>query len=311
MPTKKPNELYITRVYDAPVSLVWDAWTDPKKAAKWWGPRGFTITTHAKDLRPGGFWSYTMHGPDGTDYENKTIYHEVKKHSLLVYDHGGNDDRPPLFRVTVRFEEIIGKTKMEMIMSLESEEAAKEIKKFIKQAGGNSTWDRLAEYLAANEGKDLFVINRSFDAPIELLFSLWTNAEHFSKWIPPVGVKMKFIEGKIKEGEKLHWAMEGDFGVMYGRFHYLEIKNPKKIVYTQEFCDENQNTSRHPLAPIWPQTMITTVLFSKEDEKQTRVTVTFDIYSEASLSEREAFHTAKPGMTLGWTGSFDKLEDLL
>ncbi len=99
----KPNELYITRLYDAPVKAVWDAWTDPKKVALWWGPRGFTLTTHSKDLRTGGHWSYTMHGPDGTDYQNKTLYLEVEKYSRLVYDHGGNDDRPPLFRQSSRY----------------------------------------------------------------------------------------------------------------------------------------------------------------------------------------------------------------
>ena len=97
----KSNEIQITRVYDAPVEAVWDAWTDPEQVAQWWGPRGFTLTTHSKDLRPGGNWDYTMHGPDGTDYPNKTKYLEVEKHAKLVYDHGGNDDRPPLFRVTV------------------------------------------------------------------------------------------------------------------------------------------------------------------------------------------------------------------
>ena len=72
----KSNEIAITRIYDAPLRAVWDAWTDPKQVAKWWGPRGFTITTHSKDLRPGGSWKYTMHGPDGTDYPNITVYHE-------------------------------------------------------------------------------------------------------------------------------------------------------------------------------------------------------------------------------------------
>lgn len=48
----KSNELRITRVYDAPIQLVWDAWTDPAQAAQWWGPRGFTITTHSKELKP-------------------------------------------------------------------------------------------------------------------------------------------------------------------------------------------------------------------------------------------------------------------
>ena len=50
----KSNEIKITRVYDAPVQAVWDAWTDPEQVAQWWGPRGFTLTTHSKDLRPAG-----------------------------------------------------------------------------------------------------------------------------------------------------------------------------------------------------------------------------------------------------------------
>ncbi|MCL4854649.1 MAG: SRPBCC domain-containing protein, partial [Bryobacteraceae bacterium] len=102
-PTSKPNEIRLIRVYDAPAAIVWDAWTDPDRVAQWWGPRGFTLTTHSKDLRPGGIWHYTMHGPDGTDYPNKTLYHEVEEQKKLVYDHGANDERAPLFRVTVTF----------------------------------------------------------------------------------------------------------------------------------------------------------------------------------------------------------------
>src|SRR6478752_3467991 len=85
----KSSEIRITRVYDAPVDAVWDAWTDPAQAAQWWGPRGFTLTTHAKDLRVGGHWTYTMHGPDGADFHNKTKYFEVEPQRKLVYDHGG------------------------------------------------------------------------------------------------------------------------------------------------------------------------------------------------------------------------------
>src|SRR5262245_47892425 len=143
----KSNEIRITRVYDAPVQAVWDAWTNPHEVAQWWGPRGFTLTTHSKDLRSGGHWSYTMHGPDGADYPNTTQYLEVETCAKLVYDHGGHEDRPPLFRVTVRFSEVDGQTKMEMSMSLPTPEAAAETRKFIKRAGGDSTWDRLAEYL--------------------------------------------------------------------------------------------------------------------------------------------------------------------
>ncbi|MGH7784944.1 MAG: SRPBCC domain-containing protein, partial [Candidatus Binatia bacterium] len=138
MPTKsKSAELKIIRVYDAPVDVVWDAWTDPVQVAQWWGPRGFTLTTHSKDLRNGGSWKYTMHGPDGTDYPNTTQYIEVEQHKKLVYDHGASDDSPPLFKVTVLFSEVEGgKTKMDMTMTCPSVEAAEATRKFVKQAGG-------------------------------------------------------------------------------------------------------------------------------------------------------------------------------
>lgn len=310
----KPNEIYITRLYDAPVKLVWDAWTDPKKTAKWWGPRGFTITTHSKDLKVGGHWKYTMHGPDGTNYENKTIYHEVVKYSRLVYDHGGNDelDRPPLFRVTVDFNETNGKTKMEMTMTFASPEVATELGKFIKQAGGNSTWDRLAEYLEhETNGKDPFVINRSFKASVEKIFDMWTNPKHIPNWLPPVGFKMEFIRAEIRPlGSSFYKMSNGDV-TMYGRCHYVEIAGPHRIVYTQQFCDEKENVIRPSFAPTWPETMLVTVMFTEEGPEQTRVTLRTDVHGEVSPEELAMFIAARAGMTVGWTGSFDKLEELL
>lgn len=309
----KSNEIQITRIYDAPVQAVWDAWTDPEQAAQWWGPRGFTLTTHSKDLRPGGSWTYTMHGPDGVDYPNKALYHEVEKHAKLVYDHGANDDRPPLFRVTVLFSEIGGKTRMDMSMGLATPEAADEMRKFIKQAGGNATWDRLAEYLEKeSSGKEKFVINRTFNAPLETMFEMWTNPEHFSRWLPPTGFEMQFIRADIKPGGGSFYCMTGNGGVkMYGRAEYLKIEKPNCIVYTQQFCDENGKVSRHPMAPTWPETMLTTVQLTEEDADQTRVTVTWEAYGAVTAEELDTFVKSKGGMTMGWTGSFDKLETYL
>ncbi len=217
------NQLKLTRVYDAPVRVVWDAWTDTEQVAKWWGPRGFTITTHSKDLRPGGHWAYTMHGPDGTDYENKTIYHEVEECAKLVYDHGGNDDRPPLFRVDVRFRETAGKTTMDMTMTLASEEAARESAKFIKQVGGNSTWDRLGEYLEKNSsGVEKFIINRVFEAPRDVVFAMWTDPKHFVKWLPPKGFTMEFLNADIRPGGRTFYKMTNGEINMYGKAEYLE-----------------------------------------------------------------------------------------
>jgi uncharacterized protein YndB with AHSA1/START domain len=308
----KPNEINITRIYDAPLRAVWDAWTDPEQVAQWWGPRGFTLTTHSKDLRPGGSWSYTMHGPDGVDYQNKTRYIEVENHSKLVYDHGGNDDRPPLFRVTVLFSEIDGKTRMEMSMALPTPEAADETRQFIKKAGGDGTWDRLAEYLEkASSGKEKFVITRSFNAPIALLFEMWTDPKHFSQWLAPVGFQMQFIRADIQAGGSSFFAMTNGSITFYARAEYLNVEKPTRIVYTQQFCDENEKLSRHPMAPTWPATMLTTVLLTEEGPGQTRVRVSSEAHGAATDEELDTFIKSRGGMTQGWTGSFDKLDAYL
>jgi uncharacterized protein YndB with AHSA1/START domain len=309
----KSNEIQIIRIYDAPVQAVWDAWTDVKQVAQWWGPRGFTLTTHSKDLKPGGSWRYTMHGPDSVDYPNWTQYFEVEKCSKLVYDHGGNDDQPPLFRVTVLFSETGGKTKMEMSMHLPTPEAAEQTRQFIKAAGGEATWDRLAEYLEKeSSGKEIFVINRSFDVPIERMFETWTNPKHLAQWVAPTGFQMEFIKAEIKAGGSNFCLMTDNATVnMYGRADYLNIDKPGRIVYTQQFCDENEKVTRHPMAPAWPETMLTTVELTEEERDRTRVTVTWEPHGATTREELDAFVNLRGSMTQGWTGSFDQLEAFL
>ena len=307
----KPNELYITRLYDAPVKMVWEAWTDPEQVARWWGPRGFTLTTHSKDLRTGGHWDYTMHGPDGTDYPNLAKYLEVIPMFRLVYDHGGTHDKPALFRVNVEFKELGNQTQMEMTMTLPTEEAAKEISKFIKKAGGNGTWDRLAEHLAKKiTDKDLFFIHRSFNASIDVMYKMWTDPKHFSQWIAPTGFTTEFYKSDIRTGGESFYKMSSDMYSMYGRANYIEV-SPTKLVYTQVFCDKDGNISRHPMAPTWPEIMLTKVTFTEEAPNQTRVMVQWEPHGKFTQQELDTFLQARGGMSQGWTGSFDKLEEYI
>jgi uncharacterized protein YndB with AHSA1/START domain len=292
---------------------VWDAWVNPAQAAHWWGPRGFTLTTYSKELRIGGQWRYTMHGPDGTDYPNIATYHEIEQHKKLVYDHGATDDTPPLFRVTVFFTQVGKKTLMEMTMALATAEAATQTRQFIKQAGGESTWDRFAEYLAEQiEHKERFFINRSFEAPIDVMYEMWAQPEHIAQWTPPTGFTMSYIRADVRVGGSSFYLMTNGAGVdMYGRAAYLEMNKPNRLVYTQQFCDEHENISRHPMAPTWPETMLTTVQFTEETADRTRVTVTWEPHGAVTAEELATFMKARGGMTMGWTGSFDKLEAML
>jgi uncharacterized protein YndB with AHSA1/START domain len=59
------REIVTTRVFDAPRALVFEAWTDPEQLKQWWGPRGFSNTFQLFEMKPGGLWQYTMHGPNG------------------------------------------------------------------------------------------------------------------------------------------------------------------------------------------------------------------------------------------------------
>lgn len=308
----KPNEISITRVYDAPLKMVWEAWTDPAQVAQWWGPRGFTLTTHGKDLRPGGFWHYTMHGPDGTDYPNWTVYHEVEEYRKLVYDHGGYEEKPPLFRVTALFSEVDGKTTLEMTMALPTAEEAAATRKFIKAAGGNATWDRLAEYLKDQKGGHCFVINRSLPFPVAKVFEMWSQPEHFAKWLPPAGFSMEIRRADIREGGNGFFRMSNEAGFsLCCRFDYEVVEPPKRIVYVQQFCDEQENPSCHPGLPTFPATLRTTVTFVEEGDDATRVTVMSEPVGEITSEELTAFLGERPGMTLGWTGSFDKLDEVM
>jgi uncharacterized protein YndB with AHSA1/START domain len=81
------RELFFSRTLNAAVDLVWEMFTTPEHLANWWGPDGFTNTIHKMDVRPGGAFDLTMHGPDGTDYENESRFTEVIPNEKIVIQH--------------------------------------------------------------------------------------------------------------------------------------------------------------------------------------------------------------------------------
>ena len=139
------RELTISRKLKAPVALVWEVWTKPEHIAKWWGPNGFTNTIHIMDVQPGGVWDLVMHGPDGTDFKNKSVYKEIVLHKKIVFEHVA-----PNFIATINFEEDGGQTHINWHMLFETAEEFMRVVKTVKaDVGLKQNMEKLEVYLSA------------------------------------------------------------------------------------------------------------------------------------------------------------------
>jgi uncharacterized protein YndB with AHSA1/START domain len=116
---KKDREISLSRILNAPVELVWEAWTkNPEHIVNWWGPEGFTNTVNTMDVRSGGEWNLVMHEPDGKKYGNKNFFKEIIPYKKLVFDHVSE----PKSVTTVEFEDQGEKTLLNWHMIFESAE---------------------------------------------------------------------------------------------------------------------------------------------------------------------------------------------
>lgn len=111
----KIDPLVIERELDAPIAMVWKAWTDPAMMKLWSAPKGFTIPENEGELRPGGEWRSTMHSPEGKDLHLGGEYKEIREPHRLVFTHSWYDEtgKPgPETLVTVSLKQLDGKTLM-------------------------------------------------------------------------------------------------------------------------------------------------------------------------------------------------------
>jgi uncharacterized protein YndB with AHSA1/START domain len=145
------REITVSRKLNAPVDLVWEVWTKPEHIANWWGPNGFTNTISKMDITAGGEWNLVMHGPDGTDYKNKSIFREVVLHKKIVYEHIS----APKFVSTISFEQLGEQTQLTWHMLFESvEEFIQVVKTFKADEGLKQNVEKLEVYLAGMKAKN-------------------------------------------------------------------------------------------------------------------------------------------------------------
>jgi uncharacterized protein YndB with AHSA1/START domain len=186
MSAENTREIVISRVLNAPRDLAWEAMTNPLHVVRWWGPRGFTSTIEEMDVRPGGVWKHVMHGPDGTDYPNHSVFTEVVKPERICFSHGGTKKggTEAQFEATWTFDALEGgKTRVTIRMVFPSAELRNQVvKEYGAIEGGEQTLARLAEQLAAVP----VVVERTFNAPMEMVWKAITEREQMIKWSFPV-----------------------------------------------------------------------------------------------------------------------------
>ena len=140
-------ELYITRIFNAPRSLVFRAWIEPAHLAHWWGPKGFTTLSCDMDVRPGGTWFRLMRAPDGSEHRKRGVYREIVEPERLVFtyaseDADGNPGHETL--VTVTFGDVGGHTKRTLHQGVFESVVARNA----HEGGWTSCLERFADYIA-------------------------------------------------------------------------------------------------------------------------------------------------------------------
>ena len=136
-------EILTTRIVNFSQEQVFEAWGNPNHLKNWWGPNGFSNTFHEFDFHPGGKWSFIMHGPDGTDYPNESVFVKIQKPEMIVFNHVVM----PYFQIVAIFEKLSpGKTNVIFRMLFKTAEECSVVKKYA--AGKNEeNMDRLEEEL--------------------------------------------------------------------------------------------------------------------------------------------------------------------
>jgi uncharacterized protein YndB with AHSA1/START domain len=224
------REIVTSRVLDAPREVVWEAFIDPQQVVQWWGPRGFTTTIHEMDVRPGGRWRHTMHGPDGANYPNSSVFKEVVKPERIVYTHGGSREGGPgaSFEATWTFEAQGQKTLLTGRMVFATA-AARDlvVKEYGAIEGAKQTFDRLAEQLDTNS----VVVERTYNAPARDVWAALTDFDQMKQWYMP---DLKFFKPEV--GFETEFTIRHEGQEFPHIWKVTEVVPGKKITYDWRFA---------------------------------------------------------------------------
>lgn len=143
-------EIFSSRILNSNIENAYEAFANPLHLKNWWGPEGFTNTIHEFDLRPGGKWILTMHGPEKGNYENSSTFKIVKPLELIAWTR----DSQPLFDMEISFESLKDfKTRIAFRMIFSTPEECEKIRRFAEPKN-EENFDRLENEILKIKGLD-------------------------------------------------------------------------------------------------------------------------------------------------------------
>jgi uncharacterized protein YndB with AHSA1/START domain len=148
--TPSDREIVLTRVFEAPRHLVFDAFTKPELLKRWFGPHGWELVVCEVDLRVGGGFRFVLRGPDGKDMGMRGVYREILRPERSVHMESF-DDYPGESQVTAVFTEEAGKTTMTATVQYYSKAIRDIVIQSGMEHGAAESYDKLAALLASPE----------------------------------------------------------------------------------------------------------------------------------------------------------------
>lgn len=302
-------QIVLERVIDAPRALVWKALTDPAHLPTWFGPKGYSCETHAIDVREGGGWHFTMHGPEGVTFGNHHAYESLVAPSRLVYTVGTEPGGEPEFRAVITLEDLGVRTRLVQSMTMRSPEEVARVKGFGAVELGYTTLDKLAARVATMGLR----LSRTLDAPRELVYQVWSDPKHLAKWWGPKGMELEVLSLDFQPGGVFHYRMFNAQGAeMWGRFQYLETVAPERIAYISGFSDPSGALARAPFPGLeaFPLEVYNLLTLTEAGEGKTQLEMGGGPLG-STREEAAVYEGMFPSMQQGFGGTFDQLSAYL
>jgi uncharacterized protein YndB with AHSA1/START domain len=261
--------LVLSRVLNAPRNLVFQAWTDPKQLAQWWGPTGFTNPVCELDLKVHGEIRIDMRAPDGVVYPMSGAYREIVEPERIVFTSAALDQTgKPTFENlnTVLFEEFEGdKTVLTVKVSVlwETEDASRHLDGMTQ--GWSLSLDRLAGFVTP-DSSDLsdreLRARRLVRAPRELVYRMWTEPEHIAQWWGPRGFTTTIHHMDVRPGGEWRFIMHGPDGTNFENHRiYEEVVPGERLVMNHI---------------LWPHHRMSITFTDAEDETEIAIHMIFE-----------------------------------